>query len=139
MLSGLYEYWRSLPREGRLPRRADFDPLDIPKLLSKLFMIDVAGTAPDFSFRYRLAGTEIGETYGLEITGMTPAEAFPDRAEKLIAGYALVAASGEPDYQAYPSPVPNRQFLTVERLICPFASDGETVDILIGALVFGGS
>ncbi|MDJ0950393.1 MAG: PAS domain-containing protein [Alphaproteobacteria bacterium] len=137
VLAQFYTYWRSLTRGKKLPRRGDVDPRDIPALLPYLFMIDVGGTPADPTFTYRLAGTELVETYGMEFTGKTPQEAFPGRSDDLVAAYRKVVSTGAPMYDSYQAPVPGREHITVERLICPLAGDGLRVAILIGVLAFG--
>ncbi len=64
----LYEYWRACAQSRPIPSRFDIDPVAIPHLLPGLSLIDVRGADLD-SFRYRLAGTRMGEIYGAEITG----------------------------------------------------------------------
>ncbi len=136
VLAEFYAYWLSLGACDRLPTRQDIDPQAIKKLLPNLFMIDISGTAPDYRFTYRLAGTEIVRTYGIEFTGLTPEEAFPGRAEELIAHYRDVVNIGKPAYYAYQAPIPGREYLDVERLICPLGTGGDKVEILIGVLGF---
>lgn len=57
----LLKYWIG-KRAGRLtPSRQDIDPSDIGGLLSRIYLVDFE--EPDV-FRYRLAGTEVAETFG---------------------------------------------------------------------------
>ena len=64
-LRRLYDYWRSLCRGGRLPSRRDIDPLDIPDLLSNIFLLDVIGDAEDFVFR--LAGSLVEDAFSMPL------------------------------------------------------------------------
>ena len=60
-LLDLLKYW-SGKRAGRLaPSRQDIDPSEIGALLSCIYLVDFE--EPDV-FRYRVAGTEIAETFG---------------------------------------------------------------------------
>tara|TARA_E500000318_G_scaffold44749_1_gene42314 strand:- start:1198 stop:1752 length:555 start_codon:yes stop_codon:yes gene_type:complete len=60
-LLDLLKYW-SGKRAGRLaPSRQDIDPSQIGALLSCIYLVDFE--EPDV-FRYRVAGTEIAETFG---------------------------------------------------------------------------
>lgn len=74
----LYRYWLSKTVEGRPPARADLDPvIDIPHLTAHLMILDVL---PDGGYRYRLAGSDLANRLGTELTGTrvgqsTPAEA----------------------------------------------------------------
>ena len=59
--SALY-YWRRQSAGKPMPRRADNDPIDIPKLLPDLMLVEVL---PSGRYRYRLIGTENAEAHGL--------------------------------------------------------------------------
>ena len=60
----------------------------------------------------------------------------PDDAARTEATYAKVIASGEPHYWRTNVMLPGREFVHYERVIVPLASDGETVDMLIGMFIF---
>ena len=59
-------YWQS-KRGDRLPRPADIDPTEIPKLIASIVICDLE-TDP-FRVRYRLAGTRQVHILGNELTG----------------------------------------------------------------------
>ena len=61
-----YEYWRRKAADRRMPRRADIDPTEIPKLLPYVRLIDVIGPG---CYRYRLVGTELQRFHGTNPTG----------------------------------------------------------------------
>ncbi|MBW8881178.1 MAG: PAS domain-containing protein, partial [Asticcacaulis sp.] len=70
----IFRYWKGLRKRGRLPSRADIDPMLIKRRLPTISLIDVLDRNPDSDatfFRQRLAGTELFDAYGQEITGMT--------------------------------------------------------------------
>jgi hypothetical protein len=49
-----YDYWRGKGAGKEVPARADIDPLDIPRLLANVFLMDVvAGNPRRFRFRRR--------------------------------------------------------------------------------------
>ena len=61
----LHEYWLSKHVDGRVPSRADVDPIiDIPQLVKNLILIDARD-----SFTYRLVGSEVVERHGMNMTG----------------------------------------------------------------------
>ena len=63
-------YWRSrVPAGHRVPPRERIDPVDMPKLLPKLLLLDVH--RDPLRFTVRVAGTEIRELYHADITGLT--------------------------------------------------------------------
>ena len=55
-LTAVFDYWRGKSTGLRLPRRRDIDPVDIPKLLPILMVVEVL---PSGRYRYRLIGTEM--------------------------------------------------------------------------------
>jgi hypothetical protein len=57
----LFDYWRSkAPAEGTLPGRRHIDPLDVPRLLPHIWLVDVVDEPR--RFRVRLLGTALVET-----------------------------------------------------------------------------
>ena len=49
-----------------MPRRADLDPTDIPRLLPHVMLVEVL---PDGRYRYRLIGTANSQEHGVNATG----------------------------------------------------------------------
>jgi hypothetical protein len=64
----LYDYWLEKSGESNMPRRADINPAQLPRLLPGLSLIDVANTIENC--RIRLAGTRLREIYDREVTGL---------------------------------------------------------------------
>ena len=50
----LHRYWRDVAPPGMLPGRQHIDPVDIPKLLANIWLLDVVGEP--VRFRFRLIG-----------------------------------------------------------------------------------
>ncbi len=64
----LYDYWNSI-REGRLaPFRSEIEPREIAPLLDSTFILEVQSRD---SVRFRLAGTRLCESFGMELRGMS--------------------------------------------------------------------
>jgi hypothetical protein len=61
-----YKYLRRKAADRRMPRRADIDPTEIPKLLPHARLIDVIGPG---RYRYLLVGSEIQRFHGTNPTG----------------------------------------------------------------------
>jgi hypothetical protein len=135
-LRQLHAYWRAKCRNGRLPSREDIEPGRLHKLLPRIFLVDVMRTAgsPRLGFRFRLAGSEHFEINQTELTGLTFEEAFlPDRIEAIRSVYMEVVTTRKPLLTARTSPaVADRQHILYDRLLLPLASDGETVDMILG-------
>lgn len=80
----LFEYWRT-KRNGRIaPTRRDIDPSEIPSILSRIYLVDFE--EPDI-FRYRLAGTEIAETFGHgNLKGLTLGDLLSEGGRRFVTG-----------------------------------------------------
>src|SRR5690606_4182943 len=95
----IHAYWRARCSAGRLPGRADIDPVDLAPLLPRIYLVDVirSDDHPVLGFRYRLLGTEHLQINGRELTGMTLDEAMDKgRGEALRAVYTDVVNSRRP-------------------------------------------
>ncbi len=135
-LKSLLAYWQArCPGAGRLPARADIDPVDFPALLPTVFLVDVQ-LAPRV-YRYRLVGTEIAEAYGRDFTGKRLDEVFSDIFRKAT----TVVFDQVVDHRA-----PVRTFGTLawretqqlgfEAIQMPLAADHATVDMILGAMAY---
>ena len=139
-LQPLLAYWTSRCTDGRLPARADIDPLDIPRLLPFLYLVDVerqTGGAAPYRFRYRLVGTGIVERNGGDPTGQY-LDAFENRPfhETIVADYTRCAAERRPVAAA-------RRFMDMtgrhwpyQRLVLPLSENGLDVNMLLGGNAF---
>ena len=74
ILRDIFAYWQSQRGTRAMPARADIQPMEIPRLLRHVYLIDVLSDPRDY--RHRLVGTAIGERYGDERTGKLVSEVF---------------------------------------------------------------
>jgi hypothetical protein len=134
-LEALLDYWRQQRRGHAMPRRRDIDPVDIPKLLANLQLIDVVDDGA--RFRYRLIGTAIVAAFGSDATGKY--------IDEILAGNRLAAA--EQHYRRtcetrHPYFVRNKYTttkdldITASRVIAPLSEDGRIVNIILVAQTF---
>lgn len=126
----LYFYWRAKCRDGRLPRRADIDPTEIPSLLPYLTIVEVV---PDQrQYVYRLVGTKEVEIRGQDPTGKSVAEAYyGPSVEDSYASYERTVATAQPFYDDSPFQGPDGRYKDDEMLFLPLSEDGETVTRII--------
>ncbi len=132
----MIDYWQSIHPERGLPGRRHFEPASVKQLLPTIRLIDVDG--PPYRFRVRLAGTEITEFYRVDHTGRWFDEFIDDFEDsETYRDLVDVVTSGRPGWRLGVSRiVKDREFQTFERLILPFAKDGENVDMLLIFMVF---
>lgn len=77
-------HWKSLASGGAVPQRADFDPMQIPRLLPYAILLEINETPPDFSFR--VAGEHIIENFGSSPIRRTLSDLIAEHPS--IAGFA---------------------------------------------------
>lgn len=126
-----YSYWRSKMAGSRFPARADVNPVDIPRLMPHVVMVDVK-REPEFDFRYRLIGTYVAEHLYNDHTGSWFSELEHQKAPSQIwQNCKTVCETGQPMHANTPYVGPHRGYMQVEDVILPLADDGKTVDTLL--------
>lgn len=129
--AGVWRYWNSRRGVRRCPCRADLDPIEIPRLLPHIGLIDVIDGGKNF--RYRLIGTEMNRVFGHDFTGEhlddTKSGAYAaflyDLYSRASAGRSALLSESVFGYL-------DKRHLTIRRLLLPLApSDGDPVDMLL--------
>lgn len=129
-LRELFLYWSGKHNGGRLPSRADLDPVHIPRLLPHVMLWDVL--ADPLDFRVRLAGTEICRRFGEELTGRLLREIDMDGKTELIhSQYSQAARTGRPRLDSQEYERHDGRYMHYVRLILPLSTDGTRVDMLL--------
>ena len=132
LLRQIFAYWQDkAAARGALPARADIDPVDLAAVLPAVSLIEVRRDAMGRPgrLRYRVMGGFHVEILGHDATGemLDLGAGEHDAAAQAI-------ATGRPIYAErtfYPA---NGTVLTFGTLMCPLASDGRKVDMLICAV-----
>jgi len=136
-LEQAYEYWRRKAAGRRLPRRRDIDPVEIPKLLPDVMLVDVE---PDGRYRYRLIGTENTQAQGVKATGRYLDEVLPgpEYRNHVLSLYDEAVQKKQALYSECLFLSPER--LAPERhtkvLFMPLSEDGETVNMVFVLQIF---
>lgn len=127
-------------RGGRpMPSRRDFDPVEAPRrLLPHLILVDVAyGQTPSPRFRWRLLGTHVTTAMGRDSSGRWFDEIYREREmELVVCGMGAALETRRPCFTRARAPSDERSFLLVEAVDMPLSSDGERVDMILGACHF---
>lgn len=113
----IFDYWRSLRRDGRLPKRQDFHPSMVRSALAGLCVLEVR---PGESIRCRLAGGAIRDVLGIELTGLdyrlyTP----PNHQGRRLEAYNMVVVGMALQSRRRAS-LSNDSFVDWEELVLPF-------------------
>ncbi len=134
ILKHLYDYWKSRCSGRRCPARADLDPVDIPRLLPHILLVDTQPGAD--AFRVRLAGTEVVRWCGCEITGRELQDLPNSEIMEIFEEYRQTALNQEPRLSQGPLKNAFGTHKNVQRLLLPLSTDGATADMIIGGVIF---
>ena len=127
----VFSYWSSLRREGRLPGRADIHPRGLKRLLPTVSLTEVVREPLDY--RLRLAGTGLYTVYGHEITGRSLREIYNrDAAGYWRAELDKVVLGRRPGVGCHNLAWKGAEHVSLVWIRLPLASDGETVDMVLG-------
>ena len=128
----LFAYWASLRQAGRIPGRADIRPEDFKRLLPTVTLTDVVpGLRRDY--RVRLAGTGLYSVYGREITGRSLTDVYGSKAADYWRGELdKVVQERRPGVGCHSLSWRGSGHMSLLWLRLPLASDGKTVDMILG-------
>lgn len=130
----LLAYWSARAVDGRVLRRADFHPEDLPGLLPHLFLADRLD-GPPLDFRFRLVGTAIafveGEHTGRQLSELLPRSRYPD-----VWGHYERALAGELCLRRETLGWQGRAHVPYEVLLLPMMRAGPAIDALLGMALF---
>lgn len=130
----LFDYWLEKRGDRPMPARRDLDPIEMPKILPHIMLMDVEPSTGRMKFR--LVGTRVVQMFGADNTGRYLDEVdFGEQRPLILESYhtALERAAGHHRRMGFI----NKDGLKyeMERLIMPLSSDGgRTVDKLISLL-----
>lgn len=129
-LRAAYEYWLTRSAGGtRIPDKVGFDPLEMRTFLANVLLIDREKATG--RFRYRLAGTDICDVYGLEPKGRYVDEVLQgDYRDFMVGLYERVVRENVCIYCETHLNIEGDAEKHVERLICPMTTNGYEVDCL---------
>lgn len=134
-LRALYDYWDRLRGGHGMPRRADFDPVQIPRLLPYLVLY---GVEPDGGYTIRLVGEEIVGFVGRNAAGHPAGSALPAPAAVILTSILnAVVAERAPKFRLGKAHwQPDKSYREFEACFLPLSPDGEQVEIIICGIGF---
>lgn len=134
-LRDLHGYWLAKKRHRLAPARKDIDPAEVRHLLPHLFLVDVEHKPR--RYRFRLVGTAIVSSFGMDMTGQYLEEiGFSNQAPSVQAHYGAVVTTAEPTCHQVHFTRGSGRYVAYERLILPLSADGKLVDMLLGGVAF---
>lgn len=129
----LYAYWLKIKGDRLMPSRTDMDPMDIPHLLSSIWMADVIA-GDKIQIKVRLFGTDLVNAFQIEGTSRELGEvSFTGDIVKRLTN---LVNSRKGYYCQCDFPVKSDDYKYYSTLTLPMSSDGETVDIILSVLDF---
>lgn len=133
----IVDYWLAIHPEKGLPGRQHFDPVDVPDLLPHIRLIDIVGEPP--RFRVRLCGERIRDHFGINQQGQFYDEMFPGFVNRpSYRDFMAAIATHRPQFHRGNCELnPAKEFVPLERVVLPLASDGKTVDLILAVSLFG--
>ncbi len=131
----IFEYWMSRSNEGRLPARRDINPCDFPRLLPLISLIDV--DLEHKRFRVRLAGTQLREHYGRDITGVHLDEVdYGSKTDYWLSAFHRVAFEGRPAQGVVRGSGEHKEHLAQFWIKLPLSEDGKNVSMILSYDMF---
>ncbi|MEH6630445.1 MAG: PAS domain-containing protein [Halopseudomonas aestusnigri] len=132
----LYEYWLSIhPSENMLPGRQHMDPIDIPQLLSNVWLVDIARNP--VRFKFRLFGTAHAIAMEQDHTGDWIDEVYPDfTLSSTFPDYMKLYENGIPSHRRGPASFHIPDYKMIERIMLPLARNGSDVDMILALTVY---
>ncbi|WP_420404374.1 PAS domain-containing protein [Nisaea sp.] len=130
------EYWMSIHPQDRLPSRENFDPVEIPRLLPHIVLVDVE--SDPLRFQVRVQGTEVCRAMGRDLKGHYLDESFEDfESTYPYIDRRRVVETGLPTHRLGSPSLPFAlDFIPIERLHLPLSTDGRTVDKVLSIFLY---
>ena len=127
----LHAYWSSKLAGRPMPSRSDIDPVEIPKLLPWIMLVDVDDGGANF--RYRLVGSEIASLVGAALKGKSVGSAVSGPyTEWLLGVYRTAVERKKPVFSQSELGFGSRGLKrVVSRLMLPLSSDGVSVSMIL--------
>lgn len=134
-LRQLHKYWVSKLDGRPMPRRADIEPTEIPRLLQHVVLVDVV--PEPLRFHFRLIGTHITQAVDRDCTGRFFQEVYDGQIfHKMVRLYSAAVLAKKPVRHMNTAIHAGKDYRHYESLHMPLSEDGETVNMIFGGLEF---
>jgi len=129
----MLRYWLSKVSQTDIPRRADIDPLDIPRLLPNILLWDVADYG---DYECRLAGSEVDLSMGVSLKGGRLGDIQCPLIDEARQEFDAVRDDGMVSFAERTMAWVGKPFLYYRHLLMPLADDAGEIDTLVSLLTF---
>jgi len=129
-LRALRDFWLKLKGDRIAPSRSDFSPADLKPWLGNIILINIEANPP--RYYVRVAGSNITHDLGQEFSGKYY-DQFLDRDvyEAIAEDFKKFTSAGKPFYYQGAFIEAPRRVRDYFRLVLPFSSDGESIDMVM--------
>jgi hypothetical protein len=130
--------WTSLCNGDALPRRADFDPIALPRaILPHVLLIDIEENGAR-RFRWRLIGTHTTMTLGRDSTGKYIDDVVPPHLyDEFITPLNWIVEHRRPTRLWGRANHTEKEWVPFENFIAPLADDAGRVNMIFGVTLYG--
>ena len=134
----LLTLWNRHAAKHRVPTWKAVEAEDLSRLAANLSILSISGGGGAPRFLIRFHGEMVGQVYGSpDCRGKYLDEIFPpERHAQSLAPYYRAQESGYPVYTIHDIIDRNGRLVHYERLLLPFANDGQNIDYILASLEF---
>ncbi len=133
----LLDYWVKKRGQRQMPDRVDLDPIDIPKLLPDIGLLDVIEGGRRFYFR--VVGSNINRSFGHDYTGHYLDDVAPIGYSQFITLlYRKVVETRCPIYSLGKCRYRDSSVRSIQRLLLPVTKGSDNVDQIFYSTCLGG-
>ena len=129
-------YWQARCSASLLPGRNDFDPIDFPKLLGWIALIDVDEASCGIEYRIRLWGSKLTQIFGKDHTGKRLEDlAIPGTFADLRKRFDACVNLRRPIFQYREISLDSPENVSTCRVLLPLAKNGADVNLLFSVVL----
>lgn len=133
-LQRFFAYWDERRRGRAFPTRHDLDPADFPFILGYVTLVEVL--YEPLRFRFRLHGSELVRHGGYDMTGKSIEELPGEENKRAFLERCLSLVQSRRPQLVRSARALDGRMLRFEAVWVPLSDDGETINMLMRALVF---
>ena len=129
----MLKYWRGKSHGGKIARRVDLDPLEIPRLLPNVLLWDVAESG---DYLCRLAGSEVDFSMGVSMKGCWLSDIRCPLIAEAKEEFDAVRDSAMVSFAERTMAWLGKPYLYYRHLLMPLADESDEIHMLASLLTF---